>query len=101
MSKESPKTPKTTRRVNRVHVVQQSLDQQQVIDRAESLGALRVLGPHLVAGAIGVGNVGGQHRGLQSRFTRLQSKPGASVGRRAHGCLDLKQFNVKSASSPC
>jgi hypothetical protein len=68
------------RRVVRVHVVQQTLGQQHVVDGAQSLRTFRVVGTHLVAGAVGMGDVGGQQKGLQSRFRRLQSIPAASVG---------------------
>jgi hypothetical protein len=49
------------RRVVGNHVVEQALDQQVVVDGAQALGAFRVVRAHVVAGAVGVGDVGGQH----------------------------------------
>jgi hypothetical protein len=51
-------------RIVGVHVVQQALDQQVVVDRSKALGAFRVVGSHFVAGAIGVGNESGQQTSL-------------------------------------
>jgi hypothetical protein len=46
-------------RIVGVHVVQQALDQQVVVDRAQALGAFGVVGSHFVSGAISVGNKSG------------------------------------------
>src|SRR3990167_4625881 len=49
------------RRVVGVHVVQQPLDQQHVVDGAQALRAFGVVGPHLMAGAVRVRDKGRQH----------------------------------------
>ena len=48
------------RRVIGLHVVEQALDQQHVIDGAQPVGAFRMVGTHFVTCAIGVGDVSGQ-----------------------------------------
>ena len=47
-----------------MHVVEQALDQQHVVDGAQPLGAFRVVGAHFMAAAVGVGDVGRQQIGL-------------------------------------
>ena len=48
------------RRIVGMHVVEQALDQQHVVDGAQAFRAFGMVGAHFVAGAIGVGDVGRQ-----------------------------------------
>lgn len=56
------------RRLVRVHVIEQTLHQQHVVDGAQTLRAFGMLWAHFVTGAIGMGDVSRQQFGLQSRF---------------------------------